>query len=606
MKDLFKIFQLVRPYKGRVVLNFSYNTISAIFSLFSISMIIPFLNVLFGIQPAVTELVPFSFRPTVIKEILSYHMGQFIISLGEAKALIAISLMAIIASLFKNGFKYLALRQMAFIRNSVAQSIRQDLSDKSLDLPLSYYARERKGDIMSRMTNDVTQVESSMISSLEMIFREPITIMVFLVALLALSPQLTIFVVLLLPLSAFIIGRVARNLRTTSYEGQSKLGFLISIMEESISGLRVIKAFNAEDQIKQRFNSFNAKFTSIMNKIYLRQYLASPLSEFLGTGVVVAIMIFGGTLVVTGGTDLSASILIGYLIIFSMIINPAKYFSQAYYNVQKGLASLDRILEIMNAENNLVDARDAVSIKGFNDEILLKDVTFRYDQKDVLKNVNLSIKRGQVVALVGHSGAGKTTLVDLLMRFHDTTSGEILIDGKSLKDLEVKSWRKLVGYVNQDPILFNDTVYNNIALGGNGVTMDDVMEAAIVANAHQFVLGLPHGYNTIIGDRGSNLSGGERQRLSIARAVLKNPPILILDEATSALDTESEKLVQEAVYNVMKNRTVIVIAHRLSTISYSNLICVLQEGEIIEMGSHSQLLKKNGVYKKLNDLQFFE
>ncbi len=606
MRDLLKIIRFVKPYKARIFLNFLYNTISACFSLFSVTMAIPFLNVLFGIQPVVTQLIPFSLRPTVVKEILSYHVGQFITSLGEAKALLAISLLAIVASFLKNGFKYLALRQMAFLRNHVAMSIRQNLYDKSLDLPMAYYARERKGDLMSRMTSDVSQVESSLIGSLEILLREPITILVFLTALLALSPKLTVFVVLLLPVSAFIIARVAKNLRSSSREGQSKLGMLLSIIEESISGLRVVKAFNAEQKMKDRFEAHNHRFTHIMNKIYLKQYLASPLSEFLGTAVVVAIMIFGGTLVVTGNPGFSASTLIGYLLMFSMVINPAKYLSQAYYNIQKGLASVDRVMELLHVSNNVADSKEALSITSFNDEILLKDVYFRYDQKDVLKNVNLPIKRGQVVALVGHSGAGKTTLVDLLMRFHDATSGEIFIDGNRLKDLEVKSWRNLVGYVNQDPILFNDTVYSNIAFGGFGVVKGEVVAAAKIANAHQFILGLPNGYDSVIGDRGCNLSGGERQRLSIARAVLKNPPILILDEATSALDTGSEKLVQEAVYNVMKNRTVIVIAHRLSTITYSNQICVLQEGEIKEQGSHSELMRKNGIYRRLNDLQFFE
>ncbi len=602
---MLKIIRFVMPFKGMVILNFFYNGISACFSLFSVTMAIPFLNVLFGIQPVVTELIPFSFRPAVIKEILSYHVGQFITSIGEVNALIAFSLMAVIASFLKNGFKYLALRQMAYIRNNVAKSIRQNLYNKSLDLPMAYYARERKGDIMSRMTNDVSQVESSLISSLEMILREPVTVLVFFIALLALSPQLTIFVVLLLPVSAFIIARVAKNLRSASREGQSKLGLLLSIMEESISGLRVVKAFNAEDRMKNRFEQLNKRFTAIMNRIYMKQYLASPLSEFLGTAVVVAIMIFGGTLVVTGNSGFSASTLIGYLLMFSMVINPAKHLSQAYYNIQKGLASVDRVMEMLNAEENMVNTANSSIIEKFKEEIQLSDVTFRYDHRDVLKNINLSIKRGQVVALVGHSGAGKTTLVDLIMRFHDTSSGQILIDGKPLKELDVRSWRELVGYVNQEPILFNDTVFNNIAFGANDATFDEVVNAATIANAHQFILGLPQGYDTAIGDRGSNLSGGERQRLSIARAVLKNPPVLVLDEATSALDTESEKLVQEAIYNVMKNRTVIVIAHRLSTITYSNFICVLQYGEIIEQGSHAELLKKKGLYRKLNDLQIF-
>jgi subfamily B ATP-binding cassette protein MsbA len=481
--------------------------------------------------------------------------------------------------------------------------MRNLLYRKVVDLPLGYFTEEKKGDIISKMTNDVNEIEISIIRSLEMFFRDPIIIIIHLIGLIYISPQLTLFVLLILPLTGGVIGRVGKNLRKTSFKGQTKMGIILTMIEETIGGLRVIKAFNAENKVISRFESMNSFYSLLMKKMWRRRDLASPLSEFLGTVVVVLVLWYGGNLIFAGKGNLGPEALIAYIGIFYMIINPAKSFSNAYYNVLKGLASADRVDTILNAENPIKVSAGAKIIESFNHDIEFRNVSFKYQDDWVLKNINLTIKKGMTVALVGQSGSGKSTMVDLIPRFWDVTEGEILIDGVNIKDYDIASLRNLMGNVNQDPILFNDTFYNNIAFGVDGAKMEDVVNAAKIANAHDFIIATPNGYHTNVGDRGSKLSGGQRQRVSIARAILKNPPIMILDEATSALDTESERLVQDAIDNLMKHRTSIVIAHRLSTIRKADLICVLHEGEIVERGKHDELLELNGYYARLHSMQ---
>jgi ATP-binding cassette, subfamily B, bacterial MsbA len=614
MRKLQKILRYLIPYWTSVALNILFNFISVIFSLFSLAMIIPFLGILFGTQPRVDQLLPFSLEYmrgegvsafAILKNNFYFYISQLIENQGEIYALVFVSSLVIIMSLLKTGFKYLAMYNLATIRNGVVKDMRNALYNKSVDLPLSYYSNERKGDIMSRMTNDVHIVEWSIISSLEMLFSDPIMITVYLIGLLVISPHLTLFVLILLPISAFIIGRLGKKLKTTALKGQKKMGIILSIMDETIGGLRVIKAFNSEERVKKRFFSVNNFYTRIMIKMYRRQYMGTPLSEFLGTVVVVFIMWYGGSLVLGEQTALSPANFIGYLAIFSQIINPAKSFSTAWYNVQKGLASSERIEEVLNAKNQIVEKPDARTIDNFSESIEYKNVSFKYENDWVLKDIDLKIEKGKTVALVGQSGAGKSTLVDLLPRFYDASDGEILLDGVPIKDCKIKDLRDLMGIVNQEAILFNDTFSNNIAFGSDGVGEEEIIQAAKVANAHEFIVNSRNGYYTNIGDRGGKLSGGQRQRISIARAVLKNPPILILDEATSALDTESERLVQDAITNLMKNRTSIVIAHRLSTVVNADLICVMHEGRIVEKGTHQDLMKQNGIYTRLHSMQVF-
>ncbi|HSV87709.1 MAG TPA: ABC transporter ATP-binding protein [Bacteroidales bacterium] len=605
MLKFFRIVRYVIPYKRRVALNVVFNLMSVLFSLFSLTMAIPFLGILFEMQPLVEENIPLTFSVSSITHNFNFFVSQIIVLQGPFFALGLIGVVVVISSLFKNGFKYLAMYHLTPIRNGVVRDVRNALYRKSVDLPLSFYTRERKGDIISRMTNDVAQIEMSVISSLEMIFREPVTIIVYLASLVLISPHLTLFVFILLPISGLIIGRLGRSLRTTAMKSQVELGSLLSVMEETLSGLRVIKAFNAEEIMTERFGGLNQFYTRVMNKMYRRQYLASPLSEFLGILVVVMIMLYGGSMVLGGNGGLSPNGFIGYLLIFSQIINPAKSFSQAYYNIERGMASASRIEDVLNAEIKILEIQNPIPKSTFESEITFRDVWFKYENEDVLKGINLTIRKGQKVAIVGQSGAGKSTLVDLIPRFYDVHAGEILMDGLPINHFKIKDLRQLIGNVNQEPILFNDTFFNNIAFGENEVTESEVETAARIANAHEFIERTPEGYQTNIGDRGSKLSGGQRQRISIARAVLKNPPILILDEATSALDTESEKLVQEALYNVMQNRTSIVVAHRLSTVINADVICVMHDGKIVEKGSHKELLQLNGIYSKLHSLQMF-
>ncbi|MFW5892085.1 MAG: ABC transporter ATP-binding protein [Bacteroidota bacterium] len=605
MEKIKKIFGYVRPYGKQVGWNVSFNFLSVVFSVFSVTMIIPVLGILFETQEIITEPVSWELSTKALQHNFYYYVSLLMIELGNVYALVFVGLFALLMSFLKNGFKYAAMYQLAWIRNTVVKDMRNNLYMKSLRLPMSYHSNEKKGDLISRMTSDVQQIEHSVISSLEMVFREPITILVYLITLLIISPQLTLVVFILLPLSGFIIGRIGKTLRATALKGQNKLGIILSVLEETLSGMRVIKAFNAEKKMQQRFFSLNSFYTLVMTKMYRRQYLATPISEFMGTAVVVIIIWFGGLLILDTNSSLTPQGFIAYLIIFAQIINPAKSFSTAYYNILKGMASADRIDEIINAEERITDAPDARPLKEFKHQIEFKNVSFRYDTDLVLKNIDLSIPKGKTIALVGQSGAGKSTLVDLIPRFYDVTEGEILIDGTNVKKIRLQDIRALMGNVSQEAILFNDTFFNNIAFGEYNIAEKDVIKAAKIANAHEFIEKTPLGYYTNIGDRGNKLSGGQRQRLSIARAVLKNPPILILDEATSALDTESEKLVQEALGNVMKNRTSIVIAHRLSTVVSADMICVMHDGQIVERGAHEELLALDGYYKKLHGLQMF-
>ncbi|MDD2636242.1 MAG: ABC transporter ATP-binding protein [Bacteroidales bacterium] len=604
MKDFYKILKYIFPYKLYAGLNILFNIFSTIFSLFSFALAIPFLGILFKTQPLVTNPMPFNITNMAsLEHNFNYWISNIIVEKGELNALITIGIIVVIATFFKALTMYFANHFMVPIRNGVVRDIRNKLFDKVIILPISYFSEDKKGNIIARMTNDVQEIEWGIMSSLEMIFRDPIKIILYLGTMLVISWQMTAFVFILLPVVGLIIGRVGRSLRKTSMAGQTQMGNLMAQIDEMLSGLRIVKAFNAEQHISGRFRKTNDNYTGIMNKINRKRFLASPLSEFLATAAIVVIMWYGGTMVLDGNNSLSSQALIGYLIIFSQIIAPAKTLSSSWYNIKKAMASVDRVNDILNAKNNITEKQGAIKINSFDESIYYKDIYFSYSEIPVLKNINLKITKGQTVALVGQSGAGKSTLVDLIPRFYDVENGEIQIDDRNIKDYNIKSLRNLLGYVNQNPILFNDTIFNNIAFGIQNVSEEQVVEAAKVANAHDFIIETENGYNTNIGDSGSKLSGGQRQRLSIARAVLKNPPILILDEATSALDTESEKLVQEALENLMKNRTSIVIAHRLSTIKKADIICVMNEGEIVETGKHEDLITKKGIYHKLHNLQ---
>ena len=613
MKKLFGVLKYVKGYWNYALLNIGSNIISVIFSLFSLTMIVPFVDLLFQTSDKDYEKILAKGVPQAHLSIrgaldyLNYYFTELIAHEGKRNALIMICVFVVVIFFIKNFFRYMAMFFIAPLRNGIVKDLRNSIYKKSLALPLSYYTDERKGDIMSRMTTDVQEIEWSIMTGLEMIFRDPFNVVLFLGSLLIMSTQLTLIVLLSLPISILAIGRIGKSLKKSSGSAKERLGTLFSILDETLSGLRIIKGFNGEKHQEQKFVRENDTYTSLMVQTYRKVDLSSPLSEFFGTVIMMIVLFFGGMIVMNNGT-LKASEFIAYLAIFSQIIPPAKSITTAYYNVQRGMASIDRINKILNAEIGIQNATSAKALNGFNDAIEYKDLSFAYTRGDsgwALKNINLQIKKGKTIALVGQSGSGKTTLADLLPRFYDASEGTILIDGIAIKDIEIASLRKLMGIVTQESILFNDTVFNNIAFGLENVREEDVIAAAKVANAHEFISQMPDGYQTNIGDRGGKMSGGQRQRLSIARAVLKNPPILILDEATSALDTESERLVQDALNNLMKNRTSIVIAHRLSTIQHADEIIVLQQGEIVERGTHPVLMEKNGVYKRLNDLQTF-
>ena len=606
MRNLFKILRYVGPYWVYAALNVLFNILSVFFSLVSFALFIPVLQMLFHTTKIPASAPPLSLTNfDSLRDNFYYFFGQMIQLQGEKQMLVYIALAVVILFFLRNLFRYLAMFFLAVVRNGVVKDLRNNLYDKILILPLGYYSEQRKGDIISRMTADVQEIEWSIMTSLEMIFRDPIQIISFIVTLFLINPQLTLFVLVILPISGFLIGRIGKSLKKSSQKGQKKMGIILSIIEETLSGLRIIKAFNAISFAGKKFRSTNQEYTRLMIRLYRKRDLASPLSEFLGAVVLSLVLWFGGQLVFTPGNLLDAAVFIVYLTIFSQVIPPAKSITQAFYNIQKGAASVERIHQVLDEPEVIEEKPDALAKKDFRKDIEYCNVSFRYEKEEVLKKINLAIEKGKTIAVVGPSGAGKSTLVDLLPRFYDCTGGEIRIDGIPIRDMIIEDLRGLMGIVSQETILFNDTVFKNIAFGMETVTEEQVNAAAKVANAHEFIEKMPLGYYTNIGDRGTKLSGGQRQRLSIARAVLKNPPILILDEATSALDTESERLVQQALENLMKNRTSVVIAHRLSTIKFADEIVVLQHGVLVERGTHNDLLALNGVYRKLYDLQVF-
>jgi subfamily B ATP-binding cassette protein MsbA len=608
MKKVFSLYFYIKPYWKNAVLSILSNIMAMVFSIFTIALITPFLTILLQAQNQIVS------QPAVglnaassTKQYIEYFFHYLITNYGKLNALIFVAIALAIFSIFRNLFAYLAQHFQSYMRAHILRDIRNKLYEKIVKLPISYFSNERKGDIMSRMTSDVAEIEGSIISSLEMVFRDPILIIGYLSYLIYLNYQLTIFVLIMLPISGFLIGRIGRSLKKNSFKSQSKLGSMIALIEETLTGLRIIKAFNAEHSTFERFKTINDDFTQISIKINRKRALASPISEFLGTVVIITIMVYGASLIINGKTDMQPAALITFITAFYLILEPAKRLSTSYSNIMKGMASAERVDFILKAENKIKEKKDAIHIHHFESSIEYCNVSFRYDHNlpFVLKDINFKIEKGKTIALVGQSGSGKSTLVDLLPRFYDIDHGEILVDGVNIKDCKIKDLRNLIGIVNQEPILFNDTFYNNIVFGREKIVENDVISAAEVAHAHEFISTTKNNYEHNIGDRGGKLSGGQRQRVSIARAVLSNPPILILDEATSALDTESERLVQDALINLMKNRTTIVIAHRLSTVIHADEICVMHEGQIVERGKHDYLLSLNGYYKKLHDLQMF-
>lgn len=603
MKRFSRILFYLRSQKQNIVLYLIFTLFSILFSLVSLAMLAPFLQLLFNKSALINVEPAFALTANGVLNYLKYFISKLITEKGEVYALGAICGLIIVSVFFKNVFTYLAFRVLAPMRNHVMTKLRADLYSKILDLPIGYFTEQRKGDIISRMSNDANEVEWSVMGTLEALIRDPLNIIIILVFLVMLSPALSLFLLVLLPLTGFIIGRLSRSLKKQSTSSQEKLGTLMSILDETLGGLRVIKAFNAEKILHNKFITNNNTLNQIRNKMNFRKDLASPMSEFLGVLVLSCILWFGGKLVLDGQFGLEPESFITYIVFFTQIINPAKSLSGSFYSAQRGSAAIQRIEEILKAPVTVTDQPNAKTLTEFNHSIEFNNVSFSYEDVTILKNINLKIEKGKTIALVGSSGAGKSTLADLIPRFHDVSSGEILIDGVNIKAYTLHSIRSQMGIVTQEPILFNDTIANNIALGIDHADQRQIEQAAKVANAYDFIQRKEEGFDTNIGDRGTKLSGGERQRVTIARAVLKNPPILILDEATSSLDTESERLVQDAINNMMQQRTSIVIAHRLSTIRNADEIIVLQKGEIAERGTHDELLLRGGIYKKLVEMQ---
>lgn len=612
------IRRFVPPYKGEMAANIFFNLLSTILSLFSFAAIIPVLQILFGLSETTAQPIDMSTVTSLsgwllaVKNNLYFWMESQIAVHGGGYMLFVLGTFLVVMTGFKCFTAWMANFYMVPIRTGVLRDLRKSLYDKVVSLPIGYFTEERKGDVMSRMTNDVNEVEASIMAALDVLFKDPIMLLIYLITLFCISWQLTLFVLVLLPVAGLLIGRVGRSLKRASQHGQEQNAEILTQIDETLGGLRVVKAFNAEDKLKQRFLNLINDTRRTFNRINRRYYLAHPVSEFLGTALIAVILWFGGILILSDHSTIDAATFIYYLVIFYSIINPAKDLSKAGYGVRKGMASLERIDKILNTQSNIVEQTDPKPLHAFCDRIEYRDVCFSYrEDVPVLRHINLSIRKGQMVALVGQSGSGKTTLADLLPRFYDPVSGTITIDGTDIRNVSTYDLRALMGNVNQEAILFNDSFYNNITFGvdttqpaPNGQTWQQAVEAAArIANAHDFIMATPDGYGTYIGDRGSRLSGGQRQRISIARAILKNPPILILDEATSALDTESEKAVQQALEHLMKDRTTLVVAHRLSTIRNADLICVMHEGEIVEQGRHADLLALNGYYRRLVDMQ---
>ncbi|MDP2187423.1 MAG: ABC transporter ATP-binding protein [Sphingobacteriaceae bacterium] len=606
MKTYFKILSFARPLRNFIPRYLLLSLLSIVFGIFNFTLLIPLLNIIFDTVETAPErlaMPEFSLSAGYIKAAFNYYFYDILQAKGKFGALQFVCGVVLFTVLMSNVFRYWSQRVLTGMRTMVVMKLRQALFNRLVSLNVRYFNNQRKGNLISVLSNDVTEIENSVVSSIQTVFREPLLLMGYIILLFTISVKLTFFSFLVLPISGFVIGSISKKLKRASTKGQQQLGSILSIIEETISGIRIIKAFNAQEPVKQKFQTENSSYRQTLKSIFNRKELASPLSEIMGIGVVLSIILYGGQLVISGQSELSASEFITYIILYSQLLPPAKAMTTAMTNLQRGLAAAERVFEVLDTENPIVEAPNALPVSDFKSGIELKGLSFKYGDEWVLRDLQLRIPKGSMVALVGPSGSGKSTLADLIPRFIDPQQGAVLIDGQDVRQLKIKEVRALMGIVTQESILFNDTVTANIAFGVENPDPQLVIEAAKVANAHDFIAALENGYDTVIGDRGARLSGGQRQRLSIARAVFKNPPILILDEATSALDTESEKLVQEALAHLMENRTSIVVAHRLSTIQHADLIVVLEKGEITELGTHEALMQSSGSYRRLIEMQ---
>lgn len=612
MKKFYRVLAYALPYWGAAVMNFIANILTIFFSLFSFALLIPFLNLLFGISKLVYKKPALHLSTHSILNYLNYYISKVILSTGpnhlhegQIKALIFICIIILISFLLRNLGRFFAVFFMSSVRTGAIQGIRDEIYSKLLVLPLAFYSKNKKGDLISRITTDVQEVEFSIMNYLEMFFRDPLTIIAYMAFMISMSFRLTLFVLLVLPVTGLIIGWIGKSLKRQSKDVQNRFAMLLAMIEETIGGLRIVKGFNAIPYFDHKFKTDNHEYRRRLTNVYRRRDSASPISEFLSSVVIVIVLWFGGQMVLAKNPKIKAADFITYIVVFSQIIPPAKEITQSYYSVQKGIASAERIFEVLDAHEVIKEKHDALAIRKFDHEILFDHVHFKYESDWVLKDINLRVPKGKIIAIVGESGGGKSTIVDLLPRFYDVSKGQILLDNHDIRDYKIDDLRGLMGIVSQESVLFNDTVFNNIAFGLTEVSEEAVIEAAKIANAHDFIQNMEEGYQTNIGDRGVKLSGGQRQRISIARAVLANPDILILDEATSSLDTEAERLVQDALSKIMTNRTTLVIAHRLSTIQHADEIVVVQKGKIVERGTHKELMDKKGLYKRLQDMQSF-